>query len=372
MERRKILIIGGGIAGAACAWALTERRMGEVLVLEREDQLGSQATAQNAGILRTLTNHPATTALALETAAFLAAPPPGFCSVPLVNPVGLALIPRTVAPAAIHAWRQRKAPGRVSTPDAASLAALLPHYRGERKGAIFVHDEGHIDTAALFEGFVRGARRGGARFETGVRVIEILRGPNGVGGVLLEGGRELSADVVVIAAGGWAGPLARAAGSNLTFEARRRHLLVTAADDAVDEAWPVVWSEPDAFYAKPESGGLMICVCDEDPVDPDHCTPRPEVRELVAQRASEVLAGQGEARAAHFWAGLRTFSDDGGFTIGFDADVRGLFWVAGLGGHGMSTSLGVGRAAAALLCNAKLEPNLERALSPARFFGAPA
>ncbi len=369
MVRRKVLIIGGGIAGAACAWALALREEDDVLVLEGEAQLAAHSTSKNAGILRTLTEAPSTTALALETAEFLAAPPQGFCDVPLVDPVGLVLVTRSFDEATIHAWRTSKRAGSVSTPSPAELAALLPHYAGEREGALLVHDEGHIDTSALFDGLVRDARRLGARFETDTRVEEILTKDARSCGVRLAGGRELDADIVVIAAGGWAQRLGRGAGSNLCFEARRRHLLVTAPDQRVDPRWPIIWSEPDGFYAKPESGGLMICACDQDIIDPDHCEELPEVRELVAGRATELLHGFDDARAAHFWAGMRTFSQDSGFAIGFDPDVTDLFWVAGLGGHGMSTSVGVGRFAAAMLHGEALDPTLVQALSPARLLG---
>jgi len=49
------------------------------------------------------------------------------------------------------------------------------------------------------------------------------------------------------------------------------------------------------------------------------------------------------------WAGLRTFSMDQGFVIGPDPRLEGFFWVAGLGGHGMTTSAAVGELATDLL-----------------------
>ena len=45
------------------------------------------------------------------------------------------------------------------------------------------------------------------------------------------------------------------------------------------------------------------------------------------------------------WACLRTMADDRELVIGEDPRVRGLFWIAGLGGRGMTC----GAAAAELL-----------------------
>ena len=43
-----------------------------------------------------------------------------------------------------------------------------------------------------------------------------------------------------------------------------------------------------------------------------------------------------------FWCGLRTFAPDRGFVLGPDPRRPDLFWLAGLGGHGMTTGLAVG------------------------------
>jgi D-arginine dehydrogenase len=370
-SRKRVVVVGGGVAGAATAWALADAGGAEVTLLEQEPQLGAHSTGRNAGILRTLTEAPATTALALETAAFLSAPPAGFSPVPLLDPVGLVLVPAAGSGARLAAWRARKPEGSVLDLDATALARLLPPYRGALEGAVLARDEGVIDTAALLEGLVRGARERGVRVRTGARVtgLELAHGAEAPT-ALLAGGERLGADAVVIAAGGWAGALARAAGSPLEFQPRLRHLLVTAPEARIDRRWPVVWSEPDGFYARPESGGLLLCACDEAVVAPEDTDARPEVLERVAGVARRCLAGFDDAPAAHFWAGLRTFSADDAFAVGPDPEVRGLWWAAGLGGHGMSTSIGVGRLAAARLLGLPHDAELARALDPARLVAA--
>ena len=326
------MIVGGGIAGAACAWALSARGDDELVVLEREELLAAHSTSKNAGILRTLTESEATTRLALETAAFLASPPEGFSEVPLVDPVGLVLVPQGHSPERVAAWRAGKRPGAVAEPSEREVAQLLPHYGGQRQGALFVSDEGHIDTAALFEGLVRQARACGVRFETSAEVCELLHAEGRVHGVRLRGGRELRADVVVLAAGGWAGHLGAAAGSNLALEARRRHLLVTAPDArGIDPRWPVVWSEPDAFYAKPESGGLLVCACDQDAVHAvrvlGHTAEYLWHKETSLGNAEAVIVPGGFsygdylrtgaiARFSPIMPALQKFAADGGLVIG--------------------------------------------------------
>jgi D-arginine dehydrogenase len=367
----RIVIVGGGIAGVATAWGLVQRGATDVVLLERERQLGAHATSKNASILRTFTGEPASTELGLETMAFLVAPPAGFCEVPLVDPVGLVLVPETFDPEAFVAWRARKPEGSVVQLEEEALRTLAPHYAGYGKGALLVRDEGHLDTSALFDGLLRVAREGGLEVRLQAKVRDFLRDGERVVGVELEDGESVRGDQLVVAAGGWAQVLARRAGSRQNFEPRRRHLMVTGPEERVDRRWPIVWSERDAFYVRPESGGLMVCACDQDVVDPDDCQELPEVLELIAERATRCLNGFEDAPAAHFWAGMRTFTPDPAFAIGPDPQVPGLFWVAGLGGHGMTTSVGVGRLASGLLLGERVDPDVARAVDPARFPGAP-
>ncbi len=367
---QNVLVIGGGIAGAATAWGLSQRGI-QCTVLERESQLGAHSTSKNASILRTCTGHRASRQLALETAAFLHDPPAGFTAVPLVDAVGLVLIPCTLDPEEYDAWHAQKAPGSVERLSPEQLEELMPHWNGAKQGAFLVHDEGHIDTSMLFDCFVRQAKLAGAQFRLQAQVDSILTEGTRATGVRLKDGSELHADCVVIAAGAWAEPLGHSLGSSLQLEPRRRHLLVTGADAEVDARAPILWSEVDAYYVRPESGGLMLCACDQDVVDPDACNPLPAVLELIAQRTAECLPQYANAPAAHFWAGMRTFADDPEFAIGYDVQVPGLFWVAGLGGHGMSTSVGVGRLAARLICGESQGDKIAEAVDPARFLRTP-
>jgi glycine/D-amino acid oxidase-like deaminating enzyme len=56
---------------------------------------------------------------------------------------------------------------------------------------------------------------------------------------------------------------------------------------------------------------------------------------------------------------------DGRFVVGWDRQIEKLFWVAGLGGHGMTTSSSVGALAAELLIGG---PDKESSpFSPERF-----
>jgi glycine/D-amino acid oxidase-like deaminating enzyme len=368
MSDEGILIIGGGIAGAATAWHLAERGAEGVVLLERERDFGAHATSQNAAILRTYTEGDATTALAHETAALLVDPPEGFVDVSLLDPKGLILQLGDSDESALLRWRDTKPdPSSVRPIGEAELSSTFPWYSGPTEGAWIVEDEGEIDVAALLEGYLRGARRAGVELRTEVEVEGFLSTGGAIRGVTLTSGEELMADRVIVCAGGWAGELAQSAGSRLHFEPRRRHLMVTTADEAADPRWPILWSHPEGFYTRPESGGMLLCACDEEVVAPNDCAVDPRIGERIAEKAARLVSEVMEAGCAHLWSGMRTFTSDDDFLIGPDPDVGGLYWAAALGGHGVTCSKGVGRLAASHLLGDEPTDDVARALDPRRF-----
>lgn len=346
--QRRILIIGGGIAGLSTAYFLARESECSVTLLEKEESLGQHSTGKNAAILRSWTPVPELTRFAVESARFLNDPPAGFSDVPLVDPRGLILVtPHTEASArAVYEAAGVEAPPLVSlSPD--EFRKLAPHFGDIPEGSHLLHfpTEGHLDVAAMVEGFARGAREAGAEIRTNTAVRGLVQQDGVVRGVTLADGVELQADLVVLAAGGWAGKLAQRTATRVRLRPTRRHLCVTEVDSTVDPHWPIVWSDSLGFYARPESGGLLLCPCDETDVAPDRCDVDPQVLELVAQKTQVALPNYANAKAAHFWAGMRTHAESGHFLIGPDEDVPGLFWVAGLGGHGMTSSAAIGRRA---------------------------
>lgn len=363
MSGGTVVIVGGGVAGAATAYWLARAGGRRVVLLEREGDLGSHSTGRNAAILRTAVDAAATRHLALETARFLREPPAGFAPSPLLDPVGLALFESGDGE---PPWlADHAAAGEVEELDAAQRARRAPHFEpAGRRGWLFPR-QGRIDVAALFEGFVRGAREGGVEVRTRARVERIPVRDGAAAGVELAGGERLDAEWTVLAAGGWArelAPLESTEGLRVT----RRHLLVTEPDPRIDPRWPVVWDDAAGLYARPESGGLLISACDVSGVHPDHCRPDPDVKLEVARKVAAHLPAFADAGAAHFWCGLRTLSADDAPWIGPDPELFGLAWVAGLGGHGITTSAACGRLAARLIAGERVDPELRAAVLPRR------
>ena len=366
MERASFVVVGGGIAGLATAWALARRGARGVVLLERERELATHSTALNAAILRTPMPDPLTEALSLEGAEFLRAPPRGFSDAPLLDACGLVIASARPREALLDWERRLDARSDVERLSPARLAALAPHFAGGVASAWYLAGEGRIENAALVRGFADGARALGVRIETGAKVREIEVEDGAVRGVALADGRAIASEQLILAAGGWAARLGARAGSRVRLRPTRRHLLVGAADSRVDPRWPIVWTDADPFYARPESGGRMVCACDQVDVDPDRLAAVDAERDAIERKCERWLPSLGRPRPARFWPGVRTLTADDRFVIGRDRDVAGLGWVAGLGGHGMTCAAPIGRLAAEAFLGGASDPDVHAALSPAR------
>ena len=357
-----MVVIGGGIAGLAVAWALARRGVRGVHLYEREPLLATHASGRNAAIFRQLDCDEVGLALGARTHGGLASLP---TPTPALRTTGALYLapPATLCPLA-ERLRAHDVACELVLDDA--LAARTPLLATtDAVAGLFVADDGVLDIAAIATTLARVAREGHGVVETGRGVGRIETDAGRVAAVVLDDGVRLATASVVLAAGAWSEALAADCGAPLGLRSLRRHLAQLDIDGPVEAAGPVVWRLGDGeVYVRPESGGLLASPCDEEPWPA--CVPPTSAESMVelAVRLARAMPVVASARVRRSWACLRTFASDRGFVIGADPRVGGLFWLGGLGGRGMSCSLGLGELAAALVVG---EPHpLAAAVSPAR------
>ena len=233
------------------------------------------------------------------------------------------------------------------------------------EGAIWCATDGIVDIHSLLSGYLKAAASHGAviRYNAEVRSVRRVAG----GDIEISvGGEEVRAKTLINAAGAWANQLAVMAGAKqMPLRPCRRHLFVTPPIDWIDPKWPFVWDVAHDIYFRPEGEGLLLCACDQTELAP--CDPPVDeaVKELLAEKIEEFMPALSGVHISRGWAGFRTLTPDGNFIIGWDPGVERLFWVAGLGGHGMTTSAAVGELAADLLMTGRSKQSPP--FSPERF-----
>lgn len=348
-ERARVVVIGAGFAGAATAYRLARAGVKDVVLLEREATAGHHASGRNAGLCRQLTDDEVVTDLSVRGAAFLRRPHDGFSSVPLLRQTGSLLVSGAAT--------------RLDDIMARAAEHKLPHERFDRDallsrwprlsglpvaGAVFFPTDGIIEIHALLQGFLTGARAGGAKLflSTEVRKFRAGREPMTVTVETSRG--NITASCVVNAAGAWAGEVGRRAGADsVVLQSYRRHIFVTKRVPQLDPQVPFAWYvDEEELYVRPEESGYLMSFCDATAMEACDARVSPEVEAEVAARLRRQTPWLADLPIARSWACLRTFAPDQRPVVGWDPTVSWLFWVAGLGGHGATACAAIGKMAA--------------------------
>ena len=375
MEAFDVIVIGGGIAGASSAAALAEGR--RVLLIERESQPGYHTTGRSAALLTPFYGNATVRALNLAGGRWYANPPGGFADVPLLGPRGVLYVGRAEDRELVEeeARSARRLGAEAELLDGAAARAISPLLRPEWVAHAW-HDSSamDMDVGAILQGFLRQLRHRGGVVRTDAEALALARG--GEGWVVATAAGEVSAPVVVDAAGAWADRVAGLAGlAPLGIAPKRRTAIIVDLPAGQDgRRWPSIADVREAWYVKPEAGKLMCSPADETPSEP--CDAQPEELDVAicVDRVQQALALD-IRRIEHSWAGLRCFAPDRTPVAGFDPRAEGFFWLAGQGGYGIMTAPALAAIAARLIAGTPLpawmgEHDLA-ALAPERLLATP-
>lgn len=361
----RIAIVGGGYAGAATAWALSRRgHAAEVLLIEAERKVAAHASGLNAGLVSPLLDKDEAMAAMSFRGARLLAEHLGMTTCGSVRLVaGEAEAADLVTRAVRHGI-----PVRIDK--TADLAREIPLVSGAPTAlAVRCEADGKIDPAVLDERYLSEAREAGATVLTGARVTSVVASGCRVTRVeTTQGGFDV--DLLVNAAGAWAGQVALLAGlTDLHLASYRRHLFVTRPIPAIEPAWPWVWDLKHDLYFRIDGKRLTLCLCDEDAHQPTPPVVSPFVVADLMAKLPLVFPALGAVTIEESRACLRTFAPDRRFVIGHDPRLSGFFWVAGLGGSGATAGAAIGEMAADLILGGngeRVATNAARHFDPAR------
>ena len=363
MTSSDVVVVGGGIAGVSAGYHLAERDL-HVVLLEAEPTLAHHTTGRSAAIYLENYGNDVVRRLTIAGRDFLTDPPPGLVDAPLVTPLPVLRVGTTDQAEALYETAH-SAQGLVPTTrllDSAEAIEMFPVLRPERIGAAVLEpDAMEMDVAGLHQAFVRGLRARGGEIRTSSPVMGL--GPRSGGWRVELPDTTLDTPIVVNAAGAWCDRIAAMAGvRGVGLVPLRRTVCVASLPDGVEAAgWPfVVFEAPGGAmgaYCKPEAGGLLVSPADETPSEP--CDAKPE--EIDVARGLDQLAGWTTLDLRHVisaWAGLRSFVADRTMVAGFAPGAPGFFWLAGQGGYGIHTSVGLARFVAGLIIDGEVPSEL--------------
>lgn len=350
-----IVIIGGGLEGAAAAWALAERGVTDVVVCER-GTVGGGMTGKSSGIVRC---HYGVSSLAtmaafgldvFENAQDIVGVDIGFHQSGYVVGVGEA----NVENMRCSLTAQRAAGVQTEEIAASEVAAMWPAadladfaaFAWEGRG-------GYGDAYQTAQAFAATARSRGIVIRQGCTVTEIAVDGDRVVGVRLEDGEFIAADIVVAATGVWTAPLLAPLGLSAPIQVHREQIVLI--DPGVDVGPAPVFSDLVSLqYLRPEPNGEILFgnsdLAQLQPADPDDYRNRAEgaFLDLAVHKVGTRFPGFPDAAITGSYAGCYDVTPDWNPIISA-TPVAGLIVAAGFSGHGFKISPAVGRLVADLV-----------------------
>ncbi len=321
-----VVVVGGGIVGAAVAYSLA--REGVPVHLVERGEVGRQASWAAGGVLTPvhLAEYPG------PLAALCVASVPMFA--PLVAELGtrssIDVELRTTgmlylvrdeedasAAATLESWkRQNGQPVERLTGDDARRR--VPFLAPDVREALFISDVQQVRNHRLTRAFVEAAESHGAVVDRNREVTGFLRVPGRVNGVKTSRG-DLKAETTVVAAGAWAAELLAQIGVVIpVMPVRGQMLLLEGPRDAIRH---VVLSHDQ--YLIPRADGKVLLGSTVEEVGFD-CRVTAEGAEFLLRRLREMAPGARSFTLAGSWAGLRPGSPDRLPHLGRPDGITGL------------------------------------------------
>jgi D-amino-acid dehydrogenase len=235
--------------------------------------------------------------------------------------------------------------GLAGTPlDADAVRALEPAITGRVAGGVHFTGEGHLEPLAAVRAMTAEAERRGARVLQGCEVFGA-----DVAGSRLEGLRttrgRLTADRYVLAAGSWSKGLAAGLRLRLPVLGGKGYAIVVPPTDPMPHL-PIKVTELRVAIT-PRQGSLRLAGTLEV-VDGDESI-SPRRVEAIVRGARQVLSVPAEPEIVEVWRGLRPCTPDGMPVIGFARSPSNLLVATGHQMCGVHTAPATGRLAADLL-----------------------
>jgi len=333
----QIVIIGGGVMGASTAYHLALRGCTDVVLLEREQFFGLGATGRCAGGIRyqfstdinirlSQLSLPMLERFEDETGQAIDLQWPGYLFL-LTNEYDVAKFQRNVtlqhSLGILTAWFTGDEIRRRIPQLAADDVIAGTYHKGD----------GLADPNGVVNGYINAARRLGVITLTETAVTGIETKNDVITAVRTNQGT-IQCDIVVNAAGPWAGVVSEMVDVPLPITPVKRQMLTTTPMPNIPEDFPFIIDFAQSLYFHREGNGLLTGMSNpyEKPGFDQNVDEDWEFTHMEA--AIKRLPMLEKAGRQAGWAGLYEITPDAHPIFGEVEQVDGYFLVAGFSGHG--------------------------------------
>jgi glycine/D-amino acid oxidase-like deaminating enzyme len=343
------IVIGAGMVGSACAWALAESGFG-VTVIE-SGVIGGGATGAGMGHLCVLDDSEAQFALSnysLRMWDVLAERLPRSAEFTKTGTIWVAAdAAEMIAVDEKFEWyRARGIDAQVLDPQA--LYEAEPNLRAGLAGGLLLPGDRVVYAPPVAKWMVDRVEAMRGKLLLGRRVAGVAPGV-----VTLADGQALAAGTIVVATGAWSAELFR----GIPVSPRKGHLAITerypgfARHQLIELAYikNAHGSAADSvsFNLQPRPTGQLLIGSSRQYGRVDTRV-EPEMLRRVLARGVEYMPGLGALKIIRAWTGHRPATPDGLPIIGAHPAMEGVYFATGHEGMGLTTSLGTAALIAAM------------------------
>ncbi len=328
----KAIVIGGGIIGCSVAWRLAAEGVATT-VLER-GRVGQEASWAAAGMI------------APQAEADGPGPFFDFCMKardafeaivdrlmrdggidPEYDRAGILYVALDAAERAQLERRakwQRTAGAEVEELSGAEARRIEPMLSPETVYAIHMPTNRRTDNRKLTQAYAAAARKAGAEFAEGALVEALAIRGGRAAGVLMDDGATREADVVINAAGSWAGEIRGLEADRVKLRPVRGQIVCLEA--APGTIGPALFSL--RGYLVPRRDGRLLAGSTTEEAGYNKAVTLAGI-EKITRGAAAIVPGLGTAAFRQAWAGLRPATRDLLPVLGFSPSVPNVLWAAG-------------------------------------------
>jgi glycine oxidase len=328
----KAIVIGGGIIGCSVAWRLAAEGVATT-VLER-GRVGQEASWAAAGMI--------------APQAEAEGPGPFFDFCMKARDAFDGIVDRLVRDGGVdpeydragilyvaldaderaqlerRARWQRSVGATLEELSGAEARRVEPTLSPQALYAIHMPTNRRTDNRKLTQAYAAAARKAGAEFVEGARVEGLaLRGERAIG-VLMDGGSIREADVVINAAGAWAGEIRGLEADRVKLHPVRGQIL--CFEVAPGTIGPALFSL--RGYVVPRRDGRLLAGSTMEEAGYNKSVTLAGL-DKIAHGAAAIVPTLGAAAFREAWAGLRPATRDLMPVLGFSPSVSNVLWAAG-------------------------------------------
>ncbi|MDG9722734.1 NAD(P)/FAD-dependent oxidoreductase [Streptomyces sp. DH41] len=377
----KVVVVGAGVVGAACAFHAASAGL-DVTVVDR-GPVGAGTTSRGEGNVLLSDKEPGPELELARLSRTLwdeAGEELGPDTFELETKGGLVVASTPEALATLGEFAARQAVAGVRVEPVDRVHDLEPHLAPAIPGGVHYPQDAQVQPVLAAAALLRAAEERGARFRTG-EVVGAVTGRNGeIAGVRTATGDTLSAEAVVNAAGTWGGEVGRRLGAPVEVLPRRGFVLVTeplppmvrhkvySADYVANVASGDAGLET-SCVVEGTRGGTILIGASRERVGFDTAM-NPAVIARLAAQACALFPFLRDTHLIRAYRGFRPYCPDHLPVVGPDPRAPGVVHACGHEGAGIGLAPGTGALVTAHLLGRPwrgADPAAHTGLLPDRF-----